>query len=436
MTNETYKLPRKLYSKAFIPVLRSKHRYLVCWGGRASSKSHTIILKYVLESFAPKHRAIYYCRKNFETIRSTTFKDFVFVIKMAGLTNYFDYSEVQNSSMVFTNRITGHKIMPYGLVEAEKTKGISQATHIFVDEITENTRESIDMIDSVLRTPQAEYLQFACAFNPIDENNFIRSYFFDADDITMPRPDYGDKLFIHHSTLEDNDYLDKEAYRESLRLKYSWNDNLLNVNLYGLWGKSEVDKPYIPTFKKEVHILKDDIPFDNSDIYLSFDFNVDPITCIASQFRNGKLTIIKEFRLRNSEIYELCSQINIELPRQNFLKVTGDATGKSRSAMTKGALSYYQIIATELKVNSDYDFIIPSVNHSVINSRAIVSRAFHMNKIAINPSCKYLINDLTYCEADNDGKLKKKGIDKELTHLMDTLTYMVVNCSQVALGLD
>ena len=435
MANDSYKIPRSLYSKAFIPVLKSKHRYLVCYGGRGSSKSHTLILKFILESFAPKHRAIYYCRKNFETIRSTTFKDFVFVIKMAGLTKYFDYSEVQNSSMVFTNRISGHKIMPYGLVEAEKTKGISQATHIFVDEITENTRESIDMIDSVLRTPQAEYLQFACAFNPVDENNFIRDYFFDKDNITLPRADYGDKLMVHHSTLEDNDYLDKQTYKESLMLKYSWNDNLLNINLFGLWGKAEVDKPYIPTFKKEIHVLKESLPYDNSDIYLSFDFNVDPITCIASQFRQDKLIIIEEFRLRNSDIFELCNQIGMKLPRRNFLKVTGDSTGKNRQAISKGGLTYYQIIQSELKIGQ-FSFIIPGMNHSIINSRAIVSRAFHGNKVLINPDCKYLINDLTYCEVNSDGKLLKKGTDKELTHLLDTLTYQIVNCSQVILGLN
>lgn len=426
MESERFKIPRKFYSKAFIPVLESKQRYIVCYGSRGSSKTTMIILKLLAESFAPKHRAIYYCRKNYETIRSTTFKDICFAIKMYGMKHYFDYSEVQNSSMVFTNKITGHKIMPYGLVEAEKTKGISQATHVFVDEITECSKESIDMIDSVLRTPQAEYLQFLCAFNPVDENNFIRKYFFDADDINLPRKDYGDDLLVHHSTLKDNEYIDQEAYEISLRRKYEYNQNLLDVNLFGKWGQAEVDKPYIGTFNKIKHVGK--YSFDNSDILLSFDFNVDPMTCTASQFQNGQVVFVAEYKRRDSWTGDLCEYINARLPKSNRLIVTGDASGKNRSANTKGGLNCYHTIQEYLKI-SDYDFIIPSHNFSVTNSREIVQKAFYRGHIAIDEDCTNLINDLTYCEADMNGKLVKKssGTGKELSHFMDNMTYAIVN---------
>jgi len=434
MANEIFKIPRKFFSKSFVPVIESKQRYIVCFGSRGSSKTTMIILKLLIESFAPKHRAIYYCRKNHETIRSTIFKDICFAIKMFGMKHYFEYSEVANSSMVFTNKITGHKIMPYGLVEAEKTKGISQATHVFVDEITECSKESIDMIDSVLRTPQAEYLQFICAFNPVDENNFIRSYFFSPDDISKPRADYGDDLLIHHSTLNDNEYIDKEAYEISLRRKYEHNQNLLDINLFGKWGRAEVDKPYITNFDKSKHVGK--FEFDKSDILLSFDFNVDPMTCVASQIRAGVVYFIEEYRLRNSDIWQLCAEIRSKLPKSNYVIVTGDSTGKNRQAISKGGLNYYHVIKDELNLH-DRAFTIPGMNHSNHNSREIMNRAFHFNKCFINESMPYLIKDLTYCEADMHGNLIKKssGEGKELSHLLDAFKYSLVNIYRTKLDL-
>jgi len=383
MNNEKPKIPRKFYSKAFIPVLESKHRYVVCFGSRGTSKTTMIILKLIMESFAPKHRAIYYCRKNHETIRSTIFKDICFAIKMFGMKHYFDYSEVANSSMVFTNKITGHKIMPYGLVEAEKTKGISQATHIFVDEITECSKESIDMIDSVLRTPQAEYLQFICAFNPVDEDNFIRSYFFDADNPYLPRADYGDDLLIHHSTLEHNEYIDKEAYKLSLIRKYGHNQNLLDVNLYGRWGRAEVDAPFANRFDKVKHVHA--LSYNKKSYRISFDFNLKPMTCLIATDNPNKLEIVKEFRLMGaggggSDIYEMCKEIRDWLPKSAYIEVTGDATGKNGSAVTRGNINYYDIIVKELYLS--YSQIkTPTFNIGHVNSRALVNTLLIENKV-------------------------------------------------------
>lgn len=44
MQNENPKIPRKFYSKAFIPVLESKHRYLVCYGSRGCFAKKTKVV--------------------------------------------------------------------------------------------------------------------------------------------------------------------------------------------------------------------------------------------------------------------------------------------------------------------------------------------------------------------------------------------------------
>lgn len=421
MINEVT-IPRHLYSEHFKPVLNSKHRYLICLGGRGSSKTYSIILKLLLATFRQKHVAIYYCRKNFETIRTNTFKDIQNVMKVANIAHNFEFSTAFNSSMIVRNKITGNCLYPYGLSEAEKTKGISEATHIFVDEITENTKESIDMIDSVLRTPQAEYLQFVGAFNPVDENNFIRSYFFDEKDAYKGRPDYGDDLLIHHSTLEHNEYIDKEAYKTSLIRKYGHNQNLLDVNLYGLWGKAEVDAPFAQRFDKVKHVTK--LSYQGKSFRLSFDFNVNPITCIICTENKTKVQVLKEFRLADSDIYNLCKEIRDWLPKGAYLEVTGDSTGQNRSAMTQGNVNYYDIIVKELRI-SQRQVRTPTFNIGHENSRALMNSLFMDNNIEIDEGCKWTIDDLVYCEVLPDGHInKKKNEASNMGHLLDCLRYL------------
>lgn len=426
MVNEI-EIPKCLYSDHFIPILESKHRYVVCFGGRGSSKTHHIMLKLLLATFRSKHVSIYYCRKNFETIRSNTYKDFISLIKLAGLDDSFTYSTAHNSSMVITNNITGNSLYPYGLVEAEKTKGISQATHIFVDEITENNKESIDMIDSVLRTPQAEYLQFICAFNPVDEDNFIRSYFFDTDNPYLPRADYGDDLLIHHSTLEHNEYIDKEAYKLSLIRKYGHNQNLLDVNLYGRWGRAEVDAPFANRFDKVKHVHA--LSYNKKSYRISFDFNLKPMTCLIATDNPNKLEIVKEFRLMGaggggSDIYEMCKEIREWLPKSAYIEVTGDATGKNGSAVTRGNINYYDIIVKELYLS--YSQIkTPTFNIGHVNSRALVNTLLIENKVSIDENCKWLIQDLIYSQVLPDGSIAKKLNEAtNLGHLLDCFRYL------------
>lgn len=420
MINEVI-IPRHLYSEHFKPVLNSRHRYVVCLGGRGAAKTFHIILKLLLITFRSNHVSVYYCRKNYETLRKNTFKDFQYVMKLAKIAHNFEFSTAYNSSMVIKNKITGNSIQPYGLLDSENTKGISEATHIFVDEITENNKESIDMIDSVLRTPQAEYLQFICAFNPVDENNFIRKYFFDENNPYKGRADYGDDLLVHHSTLEDNEYLDKEAYKLSLQRKYGHNKNLLDVNLHGLWGKAEVDNPFIFNFAKERHVKK----FEQvaSVYHLSFDFNVSPMTCLVAEVqKNKKLKIIKEFRDINSNTHKLCEIIKNWLPFGAILRVTGDATGNNKSSYTSGNVGQYDTISKILKVPI-IRIDTPSINIGHVNSRDQLNMMFHRDMIEIHESCTYLIEDIEYLECLPDGKIDKKK-DENIGHLMDCLRYL------------
>jgi phage terminase large subunit len=195
------------------------------------------------------------------------------------------------------------------------------------------------------------------------------------------------------------------------------------VFVNGDWDVVDVDRPFAYGFNK-FKTVKPNLEIEKSEpIILSFDFNVDPITCVAGQTFKNKIRILREFRLRNSDIYELCSTIRSEFGDRLFI-VTGDASGANRSAMTKGVLNYYTIIRDELDLPKSA-FKVPSVNPSIKNSRVLINSILQKHEdLLIDASCQFLIHDLQNVEADEHGDIDKTK-DSKSTHLLDCFRYFI-----------
>lgn len=195
------------------------------------------------------------------------------------------------------------------------------------------------------------------------------------------------------------------------------------VFVNGDWDVVDVQRPFAYAFDKFKTVKPNVEIHPNEPIILSFDFNVDPITCIAGQSFGNKIRIFREFRLRNSDIFNLCEAIKIEFGERFFI-VTGDASGANRSAMTKGALNYYTIIRDELEIPKSA-FKVPTVNPSIKNSRVLLNSMLQKhNDLVIDSSCQFLIHDLQAVETTPDGDIDK-GKDAKLTHLLDCFRYYI-----------
>lgn len=180
-----------------------------------------------------------------------------------------------------------------------------------------------------------------------------------------------------------------------------------------------VANPFCYAFSESKHVK----PLEtnpNNYLRVSFDFNVDPITAIASQYEDGEIRILKEFRLSNSDIYELCDQVTAAYPNFTYM-VTGDASGSNRSALTAGNLNYYNIIQQKLKL-VDAQMKVPSFNPAIADSRVLCNSILQNYPIYIDPSCTYLIDDLKYVEVTQEGDINKAK-DKHRSHLLDTFRY-------------
>lgn len=215
--------------------------------------------------------------------------------------------------------------------------------------------------------------------------------------------------------ISDNPYL-PEQYKDNLK----YLDSLTYARYVdGDWSAFAVDRPFAYAFSEEKHVKE--CEFDpGHELHLSFDFNVDPITALASQYIDGQIRIIKEFRLQNSNIYELCDRIKAAFPFA-VLFVTGDATGQSRSALTVGNINYYTVIMQKLGILPT-QVKTPTINPAISDSQVLVNSIFQNFDIIISPECKYLIEDLKYVEVNEYGDIDKTK-DKHRSHLLDCHRY-------------
>lgn len=189
----------------------------------------------------------------------------------------------------------------------------------------------------------------------------------------------------------------------------------------GDWSAFTVDRPFAYAFDPDKHIGECNYN-PARELCLSFDFNVDPITCVVAQHDGiGEgIRFIREYRLSNSDIYELCDRIKADYPGA-LLLITGDATGAARSALTRGMLNYYTVIKQELGIGHG-QMLQPRINPPHKDSRVLCNSLLSNADMLIDNSCKYLIEDLRYVEVKDDGEIDK-GKDAQRSHLLDGWRY-------------
>lgn len=162
------------------------------------------------------------------------------------------------------------------------------------------------------------------------------------------------------------------------------------------------------------------------EVYLSFDFNRDPICCGVYQLYNNTVFGIELIKLPSSNIYELCDTILSKYNGCMFI-VTGDATGKAGNAITRDNLNYYTVIRTKLNLSIG-QLRVPTINPPLIENRVLVNSVLHNHNVILDEKlCTGLIFDLEYAAVLPDGSLDKtdrKDPTKQLDAL-DTFRYLL-----------
>ncbi len=416
-----------------------KIRRVMVYGGKSSAKTFTIAQLFNVISYTNNVSCIAY-RKEQTTIKISLKPAFVKAIDsihMNAVYNVQDFAIKGNNSQIIVFK---------GIDSEGKIKGIEGFKYILLDELDHYTEEEFMQANLSLRGMENQKI-FA-TWNPVDENIWIKKYIDRFDWIDLPLMIKGNK----HSQLDKSSFVRKSTDGKTLLIKTTYFDNKwivgangygsrdqnlideyeqlktidpnsYNVNVLGEWGVRDKSNKFAFAFEASKHVGSVEYNPDYL-IWLSFDFNVNPISCTAFQYYDDVLRAIKCFKLDNSNIYELCKLIASYFPDAMF-KVTGDASGTSRSAMVADNVNYYTIIKDELGLIWS-QFNIPSVNPRIEENQVKVNAVLYAGLfIADSENCKELIYDLTYVEIDENKKIiKDRTAESKKSDFLDHFRYI------------
>ncbi len=139
-------------------------------GSAGSGKSFYITQKLVLKGLKEQRR-ILVCRRYGSTLRNSVFELFKNVLLDFGL---LPYSKVRESDMNITLP-NGTNIIFIGLDDEQKLLSIAGITDVFIEEVFEVSKETVDQLSLRMRG-KAKNQQIYMAFNPISPKHWLYEF--------------------------------------------------------------------------------------------------------------------------------------------------------------------------------------------------------------------------------------------------------------------
>lgn len=167
---------------------RWRGRYRVCKGSRASKKSKTTALWYIVNMMKYESANLLVIRKVFRTLKDSCFTELKWAIGRLGAQELW---EVKESPLEMTYKPTGQKIYFRGLDDPLKITSITVENGClcwaWIEEAYEiSSEKDFNMLDESIRGAIAEesglFKQVTLTFNPWNERHWLKKRFFDSPD--------------------------------------------------------------------------------------------------------------------------------------------------------------------------------------------------------------------------------------------------------------
>jgi hypothetical protein len=241
------------------------------------------------------------------------------------------------------------------------------------------------------------------------------NYFYLLEDSMKNQPNWS---FFHFTSYENpfldtseidaaKNQLDELSFRQEYLAEY------VDLN----------DKPFLYVFNEKRHVNGEYEPNPNLELWISFDFNVNPMSCIVAQQTSIiDLIIFDEIQLNNAGTKELCDRILAKYPKFYYI-VTGDASGSSRTTTAGASVTDWKIIMNTLLLNNQQKKV-RKANLGLNESQTLCNSVLQNANVRITHNCTALAYDLGHAIVDEMGKLAKEMSQTGL-HLFDCWRYLI-----------
>lgn len=354
-------------------------------------------------------------KKTGNSIEASQWQTVKDIVEQWGLSSLFTFKK----SPLSIECANGNRFLARGCDDTANLKSIKDPTDVWYEELNQLELYDFVTIASTLRSNKASIEQWG-SFNPEAVGDFeefwiYKTFFKDQPDIysnftgkwSIELPDKSVYDFTYsstHTTYLDNPHC--SPARQAFLLQLAAIDPYYyKVFTLGKWGNVQVGDPFCLTFDKAKHVGKTTLNRAH-EVYLSFDFNVNPVTCQVFQHYNNWQYGIESIKLADSDIYKMCDYINLKYRGCMFI-VTGDATGKNTTALVQDGINYYTVIKSKLNLTIN-QIRVPTVNPRVKDNRVLVNAVFTLCNILLDKdNCKGLIFDLENVSVNEMGEIDK-----------------------------
>lgn len=387
----------QLVGRGYATFWNFKGRYRVCKGSRASKKSKTTALWYIVNMMKYPDANLLVIRKTYRTLKDSCFTELKWAISRLKVDAWW---EIKESPLELTYKPTGQKIYFRGLDDPLKVTSITVEKGVlcwaWLEEAYEIMSESdFDTLDESIRgeVPEGLFKQWTITFNPWNEHHWLKKRFFDVND---------DNILAMTTNYLCNEWLDDSDKKLFETMKKN-NPRRYAVAGLGNWGI--VDGLVYENWTERAFTL-DEIKQCKTRSGLDFGYTNDP-----TAFFVGFLDLDAKRLYVWDEFYEKGMSnkaINNKIVAMGYGKerITGD------SAEPK---SIDELKSMKLRIKG-----AKKGKDSVMNGVQWIQDL----EIIIHPRCTNFITEISNYtwETDKFGNKLNKPID-DFNHLMDAMRY-------------
>lgn len=395
------KLPG-VVGKGYGTFWRWKGRYRVVKGSRASKKSKTAALWYIINMMKYRDANTLVVRKTFRTLKDSCFTELKWAIHRFGVDAFWDIKE---SPLEMTYRPTGQKIYFRGLDDPLKVTSITVdhgvLSWMWIEEAYEiSSEDDFNMLDESIRGVVPEdsglFKQITLTFNPWNEHHWLKKRFFDEpDEETLA-------LTTNYKCNEWLDAADKKVF-ETMRKQ---NPRRYNVAGLGDWGI--VDGLVYENWREEAFTLEQirQQYRIESAFGLDFGYTNDPSALFVGfiDVQNRKIFVWDEMYAAGLSNEKICQNI-VDMGYRKE-RITADSAEPKSIDQLKGlGLRIRGAEKGRDSINAGVQFI-------------------QDYEIIIHPRCVNFLTEISNYTWDKDkfGNKLNRPID-DFNHLMDAMRY-------------